>query len=68
MTFWRFLHLVSPVVGFVVIAYVLVNADSNAKIGGLVWLAVGVLALLYFRRTAGIRAEHAATTTERVDV
>jgi amino acid transporter len=62
-----FLHLVSPVVGFCVIGYVLVNADTNAKVGGLVWLAVGVLAMLYFRGTGGIRAEHAASGGERVD-
>ena len=37
------LHLVSPVIGFVVIAFVLANADAHAKIGGSVWLAVGVV-------------------------
>lgn len=64
-----FLHLVSPVLGFAVIAYVLWNADANAKIGGLVWLAIGVVVLLYYRaRGTGIRAEHAAGGAERVDV
>ena len=37
------LHLVVPVLGFVIIAYVLFNADSLAKIGGLVWLVVGAV-------------------------
>ena len=44
------LHLVVPVLGFVVIGYVLVNADVNAKIGGVVWLVVGVVWLLVLRR------------------
>ena len=39
-------HLLSPVLGFVVIAIVLVNADANAKIGGLAWLAIGVAILI----------------------
>jgi amino acid transporter len=45
------LHLAVPVVGFLIIAYVLVNADVNAKIGGLVWLAVGVGVLVFFAVT-----------------
>jgi amino acid transporter len=45
------LHLVVPLVGFVIIGYVLVNADANAKIGGLVWLAVGVVVLVVLRLT-----------------
>ena len=45
------LHLVVPILGFVIIAYVLVNADSLAKIGGLVWLVLGaiVFAINVFR-------------------
>ncbi len=39
-------HLLSPGIGFGIIAFVLVNADTNAKIGGLVWLAIGVVILL----------------------
>lgn len=34
------LHLVVPTLGFLIIAYVLVNADALAKIGGIVWLAI----------------------------
>ncbi|BBZ28010.1 amino acid transporter [Mycolicibacterium madagascariense] len=37
------LHLVVPILGFVIIAYVLVNADSLAKIGGVVWLVLGAI-------------------------
>jgi amino acid transporter len=43
------LHLVSPVIGFVIIAYVLFNADVHAKVGGLVWLGVGVVILVGLR-------------------
>jgi len=34
-------YLLSPVVGFTIVAYVLWNAEMNAKIAGLSWLAVG---------------------------
>ncbi|OPX09013.1 APC family permease [Mycobacterium sp. AT1] len=37
------LHLVVPTLGFLIIGYVLINADSLAKIGGLVWLGVGAI-------------------------
>jgi amino acid transporter len=37
------LHLVVPALGFVIIAYVLFNADTLAKIGGLVWLVIGAV-------------------------
>lgn len=43
------LHLVVPLLGFVIIGYVLVNADTNAKIGGISWLVVGVLVLIGLR-------------------
>jgi amino acid transporter len=36
------IHLVSPVIGFAIIGFVLANADAHAKIGGIVWLAIGV--------------------------
>jgi uncharacterized membrane-anchored protein len=39
------LHLVVPLIGFVMIAYVLANADINAKIGGLAWLVIGVVVI-----------------------
>jgi amino acid transporter len=37
------LHGVVPVLGFLIIAYVLINADPLAKIGGLVWLVIGAI-------------------------
>ena len=43
------LHFVSPVIGFVVIAFVLASADAHAKIGGVVWLAVGVVMAIGLR-------------------
>lgn len=42
-------HLLSPIMGFVVIGFVLLNADVHAKVGGSVWLAIGVLILIGFR-------------------
>ena len=38
----------SPILGFLIIGYVLWNAEPAAKIGGLIWLAIGVLVLLYY--------------------
>ncbi|HEV7655266.1 MAG TPA: APC family permease [Mycobacteriales bacterium] len=49
------LHLVVPVIGFVIIGYVLVHADTNAKVGGIVWLAVGAGVFLYFLLTGRSR-------------
>ncbi|WP_319445357.1 MULTISPECIES: APC family permease [unclassified Mycobacterium] len=45
------LHLVVPTLGFLIIAFVLFNADALAKIGGLVWLVIGavVFAVNVFR-------------------
>jgi amino acid transporter len=55
------LHWVAPVLGFLIIAFVLWNADASAKIGGLIWLVVGAGVLLYYRsKGTGIGAEHAA--------
>jgi amino acid transporter len=42
-------HLASPLVGFGIIGFVLVNADINAKVGGLTWLAMGALILIGLR-------------------
>lgn len=57
------LHLVAPALGFVIIAYVLINADSLAKIGGIVWLAIGAVVYVVNRMrgvNAGPSADHAA--------
>ena len=43
------LHLVVPIVGFLIIGYVLLNANDAAKIGGIVWLFVGLGVYLYYR-------------------
>jgi amino acid transporter len=46
-------HLISPLIGLVIIAYVLINAQTNAKIAGLVWLAVGVVMLAAIKLRRG---------------
>ncbi|MDB5482064.1 MAG: porin [Caulobacteraceae bacterium] len=49
-------HLVFPVIGFAIVAYVLVNAQTNAKIAGLIWMAVGLATVLLLKvsgRSAG---------------
>jgi hypothetical protein len=45
------LHLIVPVIGFLIIGYVLINAAPEAKIGGLVWLVLGAGVFLYYRRS-----------------
>ena len=35
--------MVVPTLGFLIIGYVLFNADSHAKIGGIVWLCIGAV-------------------------
>jgi amino acid transporter len=42
-------HLVVPVIGFAIVAYVLVNAQTNAKIAGLIWMAVGLATVLLLK-------------------
>lgn len=54
------LHLVVPLLGFLITGYVLVNADVNAKIGGLVWIAIGVVVLVALKlsgRTTELKVE-----------
>jgi amino acid transporter len=56
-----FLHWVSPLIGFLIIGYVLWNADTMAKVGGIVWLVVGAAVLVFYSsRHIGILPEHAA--------
>jgi amino acid transporter len=45
------LHLVGPALGFVIIAYVLYHADTRAKVGGVIWLVIGVGLLVFYRLT-----------------
>jgi len=35
-------HLVAPTIGFLIIGYVLINAEPNAKIAGAAWMAAGL--------------------------
>ena len=44
-------HLVTPLVGFAIVAYVLVNAEPAAKIAGVSWMAAGVLAFAALKLT-----------------
>ncbi len=46
-------HLVSPILGFAIVAYVLVNAQTNAKVAGLIWLGVGALVLIVIKLRGG---------------
>ena len=56
-----FLHWISPILGFLIIGYVLWNAEPAAKIGGVIWLAIGIVVLIYYTsRGTGILPEHAA--------
>jgi amino acid transporter len=48
-----FSHLLSPIIGFAIVAYVLVNAQTNAKIAGLAWLGVGVIMLIVIKLRGG---------------
>jgi amino acid transporter len=43
-------HLLVPVCGAAVIAYVLVNAEPLAKIAGSTWLAIGAIVLIAIKR------------------
>jgi hypothetical protein len=43
------LHLIVPTLGFLIIGYVLFNAHSLAKIGGIVWLAIGAVVFVVNR-------------------
>lgn len=44
-------HLLVPVIGFLIIGYVLWNANVEAKVGGVVWLAIGAAVLGYYHVT-----------------
>jgi amino acid transporter len=43
---WR--HLVVPVIGFLILLYVVINADIAAQMLGFAWLGVGVIVLIVF--------------------
>jgi amino acid transporter len=44
-------HLVSPVLGFLIIFYVLIRADVLAQTVGFIWLGVGIVVLIFFYAT-----------------
>jgi len=44
------LHLIVPGIGFAIIAYVLLNAEPNAKIAGAGWLIAGLVVFLTLKR------------------
>jgi amino acid transporter len=44
-------HLVTPAIGFAIIAYVLWNADANAKLAGAIWMCLGVVVYLTLKRS-----------------
>lgn len=45
-------HLVLPLIGFVIIVYVLINAGRDAQIAGLIWLVVGI-GIFVFNKVKG---------------
>jgi amino acid transporter len=51
-------HLVVPLIGFVIVAYVLLNAGKTAKLAGLGWLGVGAVALLTVHARGGRRLKN----------
>jgi amino acid transporter len=53
-------HWVSPVIGAAVLLYALWNADANAKILGLSWLAIGVLIAACLRFSGRLDADRPA--------
>jgi amino acid transporter len=46
---WR--HVVVPVLGFAILAYVVINADVAAQTLGFVWLGIGVVLLVFLIAT-----------------
>lgn len=47
--FWR--HAVSPILGFLIIGYVIIQANVAAQKLGLTWLALGIVVLVFFYST-----------------
>ena len=50
-----FVHLVSPVVGFVILSVVLYNARASAQILGVIWLVVGVIVAIVLYKTGRMK-------------
>lgn len=47
----RLVHGLVPLIGFVIISYVLVNSDIYAKVGGTCWIVLGIGVLMFFKAT-----------------
>lgn len=47
--YWK--HLVSPIIGFIIIGFVMINLDPLAKEIGGVWLIIGIVYYVILRRT-----------------
>lgn len=47
----RLVHVLVPIVGFMIISYVLINSDFYARVGGFCWVAIGMLVLIFFEVT-----------------
>ncbi|MFL7979122.1 amino acid permease, partial [Xanthomonas vasicola] len=45
------LHGVVPLIGIVILAYVLINADMHAQLGGTAWMVVGLTVLAFLKRS-----------------
>ena len=45
------MHGLVPLIGFVIISYVLVNSDIYAKVGGSCWIVLGIAVLVFFKAT-----------------
>ncbi|MCT8355076.1 APC family permease [Xanthomonas citri] len=56
----RVLHGVVPLIGILILAYVLLNADLHAQLGGAAWMAVG-LTVLAFLKLSGRSTEFRAS-------
>ena len=58
------LHLVVPILGFLIIGYVLLNAAPQAKIGGVIWLVLGAGVFFYYR-ISGRKTEFSGEDAEK---
>ncbi|MGW4638584.1 APC family permease [Sphaerisporangium sp. NPDC004334] len=58
---WR--HVIAPAIGFLILLYVVINANIAAQVLGFVWLLVG-LAILAYSYRVGRRPTLPAMTTE----
>jgi amino acid transporter len=45
-------HLLVPLIGFAIVAYVLLNMALQAKVAGVAWLMVGIVALVAIKRSS----------------